>query len=499
MCRACSRIRRAWMAGLPTGTVTFLFTDIEGSTALWEQQPAAMRHALVRHDALVEQFVAAHQGQLVRPRGEGDSRFAVFARATDAVAAAAALQQAFYTEPWPTPTPLRVRIALHAGEADLRAGDYDGTAVNRCARLRAAAHGGQMLVSQATYDLVREHPLAGIELRDLGEHRLKDLQQPEHIFQLVIDGLASTFPPLATVERRPNNLPAQLTSFVGREQDVAAVHQSLRNPHVRLLTLTGPGGIGKTRLALQVAATLSDTFADGVWFVDLAPLTDPALVAPTIARALGVKETPDQSLVVGLRTHLQRKELLLVLDNFEQVAAAAPLLTDLLTVEDRLTLLVTSRVVLQVSGEHVYLVPPLPVPAGIAAGGAVEKLTHYAAVALFIQRAQAAKPDFQLTPEAVPAVAEICVALAGLPLAIELAAARVRLFPPQTLRTRLTRRLTVLTAGARDLPARQQTLRATIDWSYHLLSAAEQTLLARLGVFGGWTLEAAEAICGGDG
>src|SRR5919202_2450875 len=238
MCRACSRIRRAWMPDLPTGTVTFLFTDIEGSTALWEQQPAAMRHALVRHDALVEQLVAAQQGQVVRPRGEGDSRFAVFARATDAVAAAATLQQAFYAEPWPTPTPLRVRMALHTGEADRRAGDYYGTAVNRCARLRGVAHGGQTLVSQATYDLVREHPLAGIELRDLGKHRLKDLQQPERIFQLLIDGLPADFPALTTLDARPNNLPLQPTSFIGREQEQADLRQRLLDPRVRLLTLT---------------------------------------------------------------------------------------------------------------------------------------------------------------------------------------------------------------------------------------------------------------------
>src|ERR671932_1050025 len=206
MCRACSRIRRAGMADLPTGTVTFLFTDIEGSTALWEQQPAAARAALVRHDALIEQLVAEHGGQVVRPRGEGDSRFAVFARATAAVTAAAALQQAFYAEPWPTPTPLQVRMALHTGEADLWEGDYYGTAVNRCARLRAVAHGGQTLLSQATFDLVCDHPLPGVDLRDLGAHRLKDLQRPEHIFQLVVPGLPADFPPLVTLEARPTNL-----------------------------------------------------------------------------------------------------------------------------------------------------------------------------------------------------------------------------------------------------------------------------------------------------
>src|SRR5919199_307188 len=246
------------MADLPTGTVTFLFTDIEGSTALWEQHPEAARVALARHDALVEQIVGEHDGHVVRPRGEGDRRFAVFARATDAVAAAAALQQAFYTEPWPTPTSLRVRIAVHTGEADLRDGDYYGTAVNRCARLRAVAHGGQLLVSQATYDLVREHPLAGINFRDLGKHRLKDLQQPQRIFHLLIDGLPADFPAITTLDARPTNLPLQPTSFIGRERELADLRQRLLDPRVRLLALTGPGGTGKTRLALQAAADLLD-------------------------------------------------------------------------------------------------------------------------------------------------------------------------------------------------------------------------------------------------
>src|SRR5919199_1065795 len=488
---------RSAMADLPTGTVTFLFTDIAGSTALWEHHPDAARVALARHDVLVEQIVAAHDGRVVRPRGEGDSRFAVFARATDAVTAAAALQQAFYAEPWPTPTPLQVRMALHTGEADLWEGDYYGTAVNRCARLRAVAHGGQTVLSQATFDLVCDHSLHGVDLRDLGQHRLKDLQRPEHIYQLVIPGLPADFPLLTTLDARPTNLPVQPTPFIGREQEVAVVRACVLRPEMRLLTLTGPGGTGKTRLALQVAADLLDAFPDGVYFVDLAPISDPALVATTIATTLGVREIGGP-LIAGLKAYLAAKHLLLLLDNFEQVLAAAPLVADLLTAAPHLKVLVTSRTVSHLQGEHEVPVPPLTLPDPQHLPQ-LDQLSQYAAVALFIQRAQAAKPDFQVTNANAPAVAEICYRLDGLPLAIELAAARIKLLPPPLLLTRLTQRLQVLTGGARDLPARQQTLRRTIDWSYNLLDAGEQQLFRRLGVFvGGATLEAVEAVSRAD-
>ena len=461
------------MLKLPTGTVTFLFTDVEGSTAHWEQHRDAMRQALMRHDALVEQVVAEHDGHVVRPRGEGDSRFAVFARATDAIAAAATLQQALYAEQWPTPTPLRVRMAVHTGEADLREGDYYGSAVNRCARLRAVAHGGQTLLSLATEQMVRGQLTRGMDLRDLGAHRLKDLQYPEQVFQLLIDGVLADFPPLATLDAHPNNLPVQRDPLIGREQEITAITELLRRPSVGLVTLTGTGGTGKTRLSFQVAADLLDDFLDGTWFVDLAPISDPDLVVTTIAHALGVKEARGQSISEALKRSLRDKHLLLLLDNFEQIVAAAPLLTDLLAATRHLKVLVTSREVLHVSSEHEYPVPPLALPDPNRLRP-LERLTQYAAVALFMQRAQAVKPDFQVTSQDAPSVAQICVQLDGLPLGIELAAARVKVLSPPALLARLENRLKVLTGGARDRTSRQQTLRGAIDWSYNLLALSSR-------------------------
>jgi predicted ATPase/class 3 adenylate cyclase/DNA-binding CsgD family transcriptional regulator len=485
------------MACLPTGTITFLLTDIAGSTWLWERAPAAMRQALARHDALAEAAVIEHGGSLVRPRGEGDSRFAVFTRASDAVAAAHVLQRALYAEPWPTPTPLRVRLALHTGEAEFCAEDYYSPAVNRCARLRDAAHGGQILLSQATAGLAGDALRPGVELRDLGEHRLADLLRPERIFQLIVPDLPADFPPLRTLDIRPTNLPVQATPLLGREREVAAVGALLRRVDVRLLTLTGTGGTGKTRLAFQVAADLLEDFTDGVYFVALAPISDPALVVATIAQTLGVTDTGGQPLLEQLKAYLHGKQLLLLLDNFEQVLAAAPMVGELLAAAPLLKVLITSRAALHVYGEQEFPVPPLALPELAQLSlVALDILAQYPAVALFVQRSQAVKPDFVLTAENARAVAEICVRLDGLPLAIELAGARVKLLPPQSLLARLSNRLALLTSGARDLPARQQTLRSTIDWSYHLLDEDAQAVFRRLGVFaGGCTLEAAEAVC----
>jgi predicted ATPase/class 3 adenylate cyclase len=469
------------MPELPTGTVTFLLTDIEGSTRLWEAHPEAMRPALVRHDALIGATVRAHGGTVIRSRGEGDSLFAVFARATDAVAAAGAAQRQLQAEPWPTPTPLRVRMALHTGEANLREGDYYGSAVNRCARLRAAAHGGQVLLSQATQELVRDQLPAGAALRDLGERRLKDLIRPERVFQLLHPDLPQEFPPLVTLDLRPHHLPAQPNPLLGRESELEAVCRLFRREEVRLITLTGPGGTGKTRLGLQVAADLLEDFRDGAFFVDLAPISDPALVAATIAQVLGVREAEGQPLTESLKAHLRSRRLLMLLDNFEQVVAAASVVAELLAAAPQLKALVTSRVVLQLRGEHEFTVSPLG---------------DDAAVELFVERARAMRPDFAVTEENAPVMAAICQRLEGLPLAIELAVGRLKLFPPRVLLSRLEKRLPLLTGGARDLPARQQTLRSAIAWSYDLLDEPEQKLLRRLSVFaGGFSLEAAEAVC----
>jgi predicted ATPase/class 3 adenylate cyclase len=483
------------MTDLPTGTVTFLFTDIEGSTGLLQTLGDRYPAVLDEHAAIIRRAVAEDGG--VEVSTHGDAFFVVFRSPSGAVRAAIAAQQGLAAHDWSPGPPVRVRMGLHTGEGVLGGDDYTGLDVHRAARVADAAHGGQVLVSDATRGLVQHTLPGGASLRDLGEHRLRGLEDPERLHQLVSDGLAADFPPPRTLDARPNNLPLQLTSFVGRESEIAEVERLLGQ--TRLLTLTGPGGSGKSRLAVQVAADLLTRFQDGSWFVDLAPVTDPALVPAAVANALGVPEAAGRPILDGVKEHLRHRELLQVVDNFEQVAEAAPVLEELLTAAPRLRTMVTSRVVLSLRGEQEYAVPPLAVPdperlpTGLPALGEVE------AVRLFTERALAASPRFALTEENAPVVAEITARLDGLPLAIELAATRTKVLTPEQILSRLKRRLSLLTSGPRSLPERQRTLRAAIAWSHDLLEPVERRLFARLSVFtGGWTFESAEAVCDPD-
>src|SRR5688572_6744095 len=482
---------------LPSGTVTFLFTDVEGSTKLWERYPEAMKGALARHYSVLQKAVEAHAGRVVETTGDGI--LAVFGTAVDGVAAALAAQKTLIAEGWDElkPDAIRVRMGLHTGEPDLQEGGYSGPVLNRAARLMSIGYGGQILLSMITADLLRDQLPGGASLRDLGEHRLKDLVRPEHVYELIHSDLPSDFPALKSLNAFPNNLPVQLTSFIGRQTELKAVEDLLTRQGVRLVTLIGPGGTGKTRLSLQAAADLIDRFKDGVFFVDLAPSREPASVLATIARTVGLRETSDRSLLDELKEYLQSQSMLLVLDNFEQVTAAGPNVVELLQYCPHLQMLVTSREALHTRGEHVFPVPPLASPKGDLKQPSIEQLTQYEAVRLFIERAQSVKPDFQVTNENAPAVAEICFRLDGLPLAIELATARLSLFSPQALLERIGNRLKLLRGGARDLPIRQQTLRDTINWSYELLDHGEQRLFALLSVFSDCTLEAVEEVAGG--
>jgi predicted ATPase/class 3 adenylate cyclase len=475
-------------------TLTFLFTDLMGSTRLWERFSDAMKPALARHDAILRAAVEGSNGQVIKTTGDG--LMAIFSSVAGAVSACVTAQRGLMEEPWGETGALRVRMGLHSGEAETRVGDYFGPTVIRAARIMAVGHGGQVLLSAATAALVMDQLPADVTLRDLGEHRLKDLGRPEHVFQLVHPSLVDDFPPLATLNYRPNNLPVQPSTFVGRDAELEEIRKRLEDEAVRLLTLTGPGGTGKTRLALRVAAELIDTFDDGAFFVDLSAARDAQSVLAGIARAIDVSETSGKSLLEDLTNQLRHQRMLLVLDNFEQVTAAAPVVVDLLSDCSGLKLLVTSRESLHVRGERLFSVPPLSLPRAGTGHRSAWELARYESIQLFLDRAQAVRAGFELTDQNAPAVAEICLRLDGLPLAIELATARLRLFSPEALRDRLGSRLSALGSGARDLPARQQTLRATIEWSYHLLEPAEQRLLELLSVFSGTGLEAVESVAG---
>jgi predicted ATPase/class 3 adenylate cyclase len=478
----------------PQGQVTFLFTDLVGSTQLWEVFPQAMHAALARHDALLKQAVSAHQGWIVKTTGDGIH--AAFASPIDAVSAAIEGQKRMQAEDWGETGSLLVRMGLHTGESRFREGDYYGSTLNRAARIMSSGHGGQILLSAAVYELLKNNTFVPFQMLDLGEHQLKGLRKPEKVYQIIHPDLPAKFPLLLSFSVIPNNLPLQTTEFIGREREIESIKG--RFPGTRLLTLTGPGGTGKTRLALQAAAELLDEYPDGVFFVDLTLLSDSTLVPSSIAEVLNVNELKTEPILETLKQFLERKTLLLVLDNFEHIIAAAPVVGELIAAGPKIDLLVTSREVLRISGEQVYPVPPLGLP-DVGALINLQELASYEAVQLFNSRARATNPAFQITPENAGDIAEICRHLDGLPLAIELAAARVRLFTPKKLLERLSDRLKILTGGARDRHARQQTLRGAIDWSYNLLEPAERKLFARLEVFfGGRSLEAIEAVCAQD-
>jgi predicted ATPase/class 3 adenylate cyclase len=484
------------MSDLPTGTVTFLFTDVEGSTGLL--QTLGDRYAAVHdeHATIVRRAVS--EGGGVEVSTHGDAFFVAFRSPVGAVRAAVAAQRGLASHDWSPGPPMRVRMGVHTGEGTLGGDDYVGIDVHRAARIADAAHGGQVILSDATRGLVQHELPAGASLRDLGVHRLRGIVDPERLHELVIEGLPADFPAPRTLDARPSNLPLQLTSFVGREEETAEVERLLG--HTRLLTLTGPGGSGKTRLALRVAADLLPQYRDGSCFVDLSPETDPALVPAAVAKALGVPEAAGRPILDGVKDHLRHRELLQVVDNFEQVVEAGPVIEELLTAAPKLRTIVTSRVVLSLRGEQEYPVPPLDVPDAERLPSDLSALGEVEAVRLFTERALSVWPGFRLTDENAPAVAEITARLDGLPLAIELAATRTKVLTPQQMLPRLQQRLSILTSGSRTLPERQRTLRAAIAWSYDLLEDAHRRLFGRLSVFtGGWTLEAAEVVCDPEG
>jgi predicted ATPase/class 3 adenylate cyclase len=474
---------------------TFLFTDIEGSTKLWEQFPERMRVALARHDSILRGVIEGQGGTVFKT--VGDSFCAVFPAVHDAVQAAATAQHQITAEAWEEiGEPIRVRIAIHTGPAEARDGDYFGPTMNRVARILASAHGGQIVLSELAVDLAagKLPPLS--KLIDLGEHRLKDLIRPERIFQYSEPGLREDFPLLRSLSAFAHNLPEQLTSFVGREAEVAEIKHLLSR--TRLVTLSGSGGSGKTRLALQAAAEMVDQFTNGVWFVDMAAVLDPALIATTVATTLRLREQPGHSMSETLTAFLRDKRLLLILDNCEQIVNACAVLADnLLKSCPDLHVLATSREGLGIAGETTWRVPSLATPSNQDLSS-FEKIAQSPAVRLFVDRAASVVSDFQLTRKNAPAIAKVCRRLDGIPLAIELAAARVKMISPEEIALRLNDRFRLLTGGSRTALPRHQTLRAAIDWSYHLLGGAEGVLFRRLSLFSGsFSLEAAESICEG--
>jgi predicted ATPase/class 3 adenylate cyclase len=474
--------------GLPTGTVTFLFTDIEGSTELWEHDEASARQVLVRHDQIIEGLVEENEGMLVRPRGEGDSRFAVFQHAPGAAASAAAIQQAFTEESWPTAEPLKIRMGLHTGHADLREGDYYGSAVNRCARVRSLGHGGQILLSLATEQVIADYLHEDVEILDLGLHPLKGLKRPEQIFQMVIPDVPSDFPPLQTQVRPKHNLPEQLTPFVGRETEIANVRSMLSQDGVRLVTLKGPGGMGKTRLAIEVASQEAETFADGVRFVALAPLDSADQILQAFLEALDLRPASQEDPRDFLIQHLRRSDMLIVVDNFEHVLDGVPLIKEILTTAPRVKILATSRERLGLRGESVFDVTGLQ----FADWQTVDQALSASCAQLFVHGALQVQPQFELEESDVPHLVRICRLVDGTPLALLLSAGWMDMLALEEIADEVEGSLDFLETELQDAPDRQRSVKAVFNGSWDRLEEPERELFMRLSVFrGGFTRRAA--------
>jgi predicted ATPase/class 3 adenylate cyclase len=475
--------------------LTFLFTDLENSTPLWEQFPAEMRLASAKHDEIMRKAIEAHQGRVVKTTGDGFH--AVFESPSDAVTAALVCQQAIIAETWSEDIgTLKVRMGLHTGESQEREGDYYGPAVNRAARVMGIGHGGQILISEVSAMLARDSLPQDATMLDLGQYRLKGLTAPEQIYQLCHPALQLDFPALISLETYKHNLPVQLTSFIGREREMGQIKGLFAQ--TRLLTLLGPGGTGKTRLGLQTATDLIEHFPDGVWLIELAPLTDPDLIPDRVAATLNIQEQRGRPILETLTNYLRRKELLLLLDNVEHlVRESAELAEHLLMNCPSIKILVTGREALFIGGETTLQIPSLSIPRKESL--TPEMIADSEAVQLFLARAQAVLPDFVLTPDNALALAEVVRRLDGIPLALELAAARLRMMSVEQIAARLNDRFRLLTGGRRTALPRQQTLQALIDWSWNLLDEREKVLLRRLSVFsGGWTLKAAQAVTSDD-
>ena len=476
---------------LPTGTITFLFTDIEGSTKLWEQAPDAVMHALTRHDEIIEGVVADNHGIVVKPRGEGDSRFAVFEQAKDGVSAAALIQMLFHAETWETPSPLKVRMSLHTGEADLRMGDYYGSVVNRAARLRSIGHGGQTLISRATSELIRETLPPGVTLQDQGEHRLKDLSREEHVYQLIIEDLPTDFPPLNSLSVIPNNLPSQLTEFIGREKEIKDVQEQIKK--TRLLTLVGPGGAGKTRLALEIAADLAENFKHGVFFVPLAPIHSSEFMVQAVAESIGLSLSTEEQPLVQLNNYLRNKEMLIVLDNFEHVMDCNSIVREILENAPKVTILATSREKLNVLGETVHNTQGLK----FSEFKSLEHAENFEAVQLFIQSARQVASDYALKEDDLPHLTRILNMVQGVPLGILLSAAWLDMLPMNEIADEISNSFDFLETEMEGIPARQRSMRAVFEYSWNLLGDDDKELFKKLSVFrGGFNRQAVKQVAG---